>query len=60
MQPPENLGKPETLFGAIEDAVGWAKDGKLNSIQTEILGHNLLAALKNFKSTPITDGKRHA
>jgi len=37
----ENLGKPETLFGAIEDAVGWAKDGKLNSIQTEILGHNL-------------------
>ena len=36
-----NLGKPEALFGAIEDAVGWAKDGKLNSIQTEILGHNL-------------------
>jgi len=36
-----NLGKPETLFGAIDDAVGWAKDGKLNSIQTEILGHNL-------------------
>jgi len=36
-----NLGKPETLFAAIEDAVGWAKDGKLNSIQTEILGHNL-------------------
>ena len=37
----ENLGKPETLWAAIEDAVGWAKDGKLNSIQTEILGHNL-------------------
>ena len=36
-----NLGKPETLFAAIEDAVGWAKDGKLNGIQTEILGHNL-------------------
>jgi len=36
-----NLGKPETLFAAIDDAVGWAKDGKLNSIQTEILGHNL-------------------
>jgi hypothetical protein len=36
-----NLGKPETLFEAIDDAVGWAKDGKLNSIQTEILGHNL-------------------
>ena len=31
-----NLGKPETLFAAIEDAVGWAKDGKLNGIQTEI------------------------
>ena len=37
----ENLGDPKKLFGAIEDAVGWAKDGKLNSIQTEILGHNL-------------------
>ena len=36
-----NLGKPETLFTAIEDAVGWMKDGKLNSIQSEILGHNL-------------------
>ena len=38
---PSNLGKPETLWAAIEDAVGWAKDGKLNSIQTQILGHNL-------------------
>ena len=38
---PSNLGKPEALFKAVEDAVGWAKDGKLNSIQTEILGHNL-------------------
>jgi hypothetical protein len=28
-----NLGKPETLFKAVEDAVGWMKDGKLNSIQ---------------------------
>jgi len=37
----ENLGDPKKLFGAIDDAVGWAKDGKLNSIQTEILGHNL-------------------
>jgi len=37
----KNLGKPETLFTAIEDALGWAKDGKLNSIQQEILGHNL-------------------
>ena len=38
---PQNLGDPKKLFGAIEDAVGWAKDGKLNSIQKEILGHNL-------------------
>jgi hypothetical protein len=45
---PENLGKPETLFGAIEDAVGWAKDGKLNSIQTEILGHNLIGIHKVY------------
>ena len=37
----ENLGDPKKLFGAIEDAVGWMKDGKLNSIQSEILGHNL-------------------
>jgi hypothetical protein len=37
----ENLGDPKKLFGAIEDAVGWLKDGKLNSIQSEILGHNL-------------------
>ena len=36
-----NLGNPETLFAAIDDAVGWMKDGKLNGIQTEILGHNL-------------------
>jgi len=36
-----NLGKPETLFAAIDDAVNWMKDGKLNSIQSEILGHNL-------------------
>ena len=42
-----NLGKPETLFKAVEDAVGWAKDGKLNSIQTEILGQNLLG-IKNL------------
>ena len=46
-----NLGKPETLFTAIEDAVGWAKDGKLNSIQTEILGQNLLG-IKNIVKPP--------
>jgi len=59
-----NLGKPETLFGAIEDAVGWAKDGKLNSIQTEILGHNLSGinkilnppVLPSASVTPIRSG----
>ena len=59
-----NLGKPETLFGAIDDAVGWAKDGKLNSIQTEILGHNLSGiekvlhppVLPSASITPIASG----
>jgi hypothetical protein len=50
---PANLGKPETLFGAIEDAVGWAKDGKLNSIQTEILGHNLSGINKILNPPPL-------
>jgi len=48
-----NLGKPETLFGAIDDAVGWAKDGKLNSIQTEILGHNLSGIAKIIDPPPL-------
>jgi hypothetical protein len=48
----ENLGKPETLFAAINDAVGWMKDGKLNSIQSEILGHNLLG-IKNVLHPPV-------
>ena len=39
------------MFAAIDDAVGWAKDGKLNSIQTEILGHNLLG-IKNIVKPP--------
>ena len=43
---PENLGDPKKLFGAVEDAVGWMKDGKLNSIQSEILGHNLSGLAK--------------
>jgi len=59
-----NLGKPETLFAAIEDAVGWAKDGKLNSIQQEILGHNLSGinkilnppVLPSASITPIAPG----
>jgi hypothetical protein len=48
----ENLGKPEALFAAINDAVGWMKDGKLNSIQSEILGHNLLG-IKNILKPPV-------
>ena len=48
-----NLGKPETLFAAIDDAVGWAKDGKLNSIQTEILGHNLTGIEKILHPPPL-------
>ena len=61
---PQNLGDPKKLFGAIEDAVGWAKDGKLNSIQTEILGHNLSGinkilnppVLPSASITPIAPG----
>jgi hypothetical protein len=48
-----NLGKPETLFKAVEDAVGWAKDGKLNTIQTEILGQNLLGIKNILKPPPL-------
>jgi len=61
---PQSLGKLETLWAKIEDAVGWAKDGKLNSIQTEILGHNLTGikkvlhppALPMASVTPIRGG----
>jgi len=49
----ENLGDPKKLFGAIEDAVGWAKDGKLNSIQQEILGHNLSGINKILNPPPL-------
>ena len=50
---PSHLGDPKRLFGAIEDAVGWAKDGKLNSIQTEILGHNLSGINKILNPPPL-------
>ena len=50
---PSNLGDPKKLFGAIEDAVGWAKDGKLNSIQTEILGHNLSSIERILHPPPL-------
>jgi len=49
----ENLGDPKKLFAAIDDAVGWAKDGKLNSIQTEILGHNLSGIEKIINPPPL-------
>ena len=35
------------------------KDGKLNSIQSEILGHNLSGINKILNPPPITDGERH-
>ena len=41
------------MFGAIDDAVGWAKDGKLNSIQTEILGYNLSGINKILNPPPL-------
>jgi len=49
----ENLGDPKKLFGAIDDAVGWMKDGKLNSIQSEILGHNLSGIEKIINPPPL-------
>jgi len=47
----QNLGKPETLVSAVEDAMSFATAGKLNNIQTEILGHNLLG-IKNIVKPP--------
>ena len=60
----QNLGKPETLVNAVEDAMSFASAGKLNTIQTEILGHNLLGikniikppALPSASVTPIRSG----
>ncbi len=33
----QNLGKPETLVNAVEDAMSFASAGKLNDIQLKIL-----------------------
>mgnify|MGYP003133369885 CR=1 FL=1 len=60
----QNLGDPKRLFAEIDDAVGWAKDGKLNVMQTEILGHNLSGinkilnppVLPSASITPIAPG----
>ena len=47
-----NLGSKDALISATEDAMGFASAGKLNSIQTEILGHNLLG-IKNILHPPV-------
>ena len=48
-----NLGDRDTIISATEDAIGWMKDGKLNSIQTEILGHNLTGINKVLNPPPL-------
>ena len=52
-----NLGSRDALIEATEDAASWAKDGKLNSIQTEILGHNLLGIKNIVKPPPLQSAK---
>ena len=47
-----SLGSREALIGAVEDAMGFVSSGKLNSIQTEILGQNLLG-IKNIIKPPV-------
>tara|TARA_R110002020_G_scaffold65344_2_gene172643 strand:+ start:146 stop:1216 length:1071 start_codon:yes stop_codon:yes gene_type:complete len=49
--PVESLGRPESLVSAVENAMGYATAGKLNSIQTEILGTNMLN-IKNILKPP--------
>ena len=59
-----NLGSKDALISATEDAMGFASAGKLNSIQTEILGHNLSGinkilnppVLPSASVTPIRSG----
>jgi len=45
------LGPRESIIGAVEDAMGYLTSGKLNSIQSEILGHNL-SGIKNIYKPP--------
>ena len=45
------LGSRETMIEAVEDAMGYLSSGKLNSIQSEILGHNL-SGIKNIYNPP--------
>ena len=49
---PANLGSRDALIEATEDAASWAKDGKLNSIQMEILGRNLTGINKILNPPP--------
>ena len=48
----QQLGKRESIVEAVEDAMSYASSGKLNTIQTEILGKNLLG-LKNIYHPPV-------
>jgi len=48
-----NLGSKDALISATEDAMGFASAGKLNSIQTEILGHNLSGINKILNPPPL-------
>ena len=46
------LGSRKTIIEAVEDAMGYFSSGKLNSIQSEILGHNL-SGIKNIYNPPV-------
>jgi len=46
------LGPRESIIGAVEDAMGYLTSGKLNTIQSEILGHNL-SGIKNIYKPPV-------
>jgi hypothetical protein len=46
------LGKRESIIEAVEDAMGYFSSGKLNNIQSEILGHNL-SGIKNIYNPPV-------
>ena len=48
---PANLGSRAALIEATEDAMSYATAGKLNTIQTEILGKNL-SGIKNILEPP--------
>ena len=47
------LGKRESIIEAVEDAMGYFSSGKLNNIQSEILGHNLSGIHKIYNPPPL-------